>query len=80
LKEETKHQDREEYKKDALYPFYDFINALVSKQLNNKEANGSVKKFLPFSIENLKIYTKSNWLIIFAYHYLINSKDSNHCK
>jgi len=38
------------------------------------------QKILPFWIESAKYYAKNNWLILFAYHYLINAKDGNHCK
>jgi len=31
MEEEVIPQDREEYENDPLYPFYDFINDLVSK-------------------------------------------------
>ena len=63
LEKEVILYDREEYEKDPLYPFYDFINALVKKLQNNKETNGSGKedKYLPFSIKQLKYYTKSDW-------------------
>lgn len=78
-----KPENREEFEKDPLYPFYDFINYLVSKLADSKtDSTDKVveTKYLPYDIQKAKNYTKSNWKIIFSYHYLKNAKDSDHCK